>query len=565
MDSYRPNREPSKPSEIAPDYVELESTTWRPIQQHEEATSYDPGAPLETAPSNHSSIDEMEQQLPLGQALRRYPKVAGWCLGMTVAIIGWGYDLAVVGAITGVDSFKEDYGQKHKGEQIIPAQWLAMWLALPPAGAVLGSVIGGSMQDAIGRRFSLMVGSIVSAISVALIFFSFLPQNQNGKRAMLTGGLTVQGVSVGIIKTTSLTYVSENAPTALRGPAMALFPTFTLLGQLIGVIVVFVVNRIPGETGYLGAFGSQWALAAAPFILSCFMPDSPAHLLRKGQEEKAIRAATRLFAPKMNPHIALEKVRATIEEEKAAAAASVSYWACFKGSNLRRTLIVILANAMPALFGLDLLSNAPVFLQTVGMASSPSLLLMIGGVVAGIFANAAGMWVLSRAGRRRITLVSMGAAGILWGAMGVSGFFKGDVAIWVAGGMMIAIIVVCGLGCWPAGYAIMGETSSLQLRAPTQGLGGVAAQGSSIALTVVLPFIFNPDQGAMGAKTGFVYCGLCAVGVVLTWLWVPEMKGRSMIEIDHMFALRLPTRKFKDWKMEAYVAQEASPLAGSRE
>ncbi|KAH6887659.1 general substrate transporter [Thelonectria olida] len=558
MDSRQHNRDSTK-VDIGPDYVELDdSTSWRPLSHDDQDTSYNPGA------SSDSSTNPLEEQLPLGKAIKRYPKVAGYCLAMTVAIIGWGYDLVITGSITGVDSFKNDYGQEHKGKQIIPSFWLSMWLALPAAGGAAGSVVGGWMQDKIGRKFSLMAGSVISAISVALIFFSFLPPTENSRRMMLTAGLTVQGFSVGVIKTTCLTYISENAPTALRGPAMALFPIFTLLGQLIGSIVAFVVNGVEGAVGYQAAFASMWALAVAPFILSCVMPDSPAYLIRSGQEARAIGSAKRLFAPKVNAHVVLEKVRSTIEEEKASAT-SATYWDCFKGTNLRRTMIAILANIIPALFGLDLLSNAPVFLQSFGMASGPSLLLMIAGVVAGMFANAGGMWIMSRVGRRNMTLISMGAAGLLWGGMGISGFWTGDVAVWIAGGLMITIIVVCGLGCWPAGYAIMGEVSSLQLRAPTQGVGGVAAQGSSIAMSVVLPYIFNPDSADLGAKTGFLYFGLCAVGVGLTWLWVPEMKGRSLMELDQMFQMKLSTRKFKQWKGSNYLPQEASPLAESHE
>ncbi|CAM1511848.1 Fc.00g093610.m01.CDS01 [Cosmosporella sp. VM-42] len=563
MAGYSRNKDPRKQGDIGADFIELASTDSQQMIENED-NPFNPRTSFTYSASYEGPINPLDEQLPLWQAIRRYPKVVGYFLALTVAIIGWGYDLVIVGSITGVDSFKEDYGKEHEGELIIPSLWLTLWLALPPAGATTGSVLGGWMQDRIGRKFSLMVGSIISAIAVALIFFSYLATTQDSKRMMLTGGLTVQGLSVGIIKITTITYVSENAPTSLRGPAMALFPTFTLLGQLIGSIVVFLVNGVEGQKGYLSAFGSQWILALAPFILSCVMPDSPAFLVRKGKEGRAIRAATRLFAPKVNPHSALEKIRATIEEEEAAAA-NASYLTCFKGTNLRRTLIVILANCIPALFGLDLLSNGSYFLQTVGMASGPSLMLMIGGIVAGMIANAAGIWILSRVGRRTMTVVSMGVAGLLWGGMGISGFWTGQAAVWIAGGAMIAVIVVCGMGCWPASYAIMGETSSLQLRAPTQGLGGVAAEGASIVMVVALPSIFNPDAGDLGAKTGFVYSGLCAIGVAVTWFCLPEMKGRSNMEIDHMFEMRLPTRKFKSWKMEEHEVQAASPLVAGTE
>lgn len=37
------------------------------------------------------------------------------------------------------------------------------------------------------------------------------------------------------------------------------------------------------------------------------------------------------------------------------------------------------------------------------------------------------------------------------------------------------------------------------------------------------------------------------IGVVITFFFVPEMKGRTPSEIDHMFELRLPARQFRHW------------------
>ncbi|KAK8036406.1 MFS transporter fmqE [Apiospora marii] len=423
-------------------------------------------APLTLSPSKRDGeTAEIDEQLPLIPALRRFSKVVGYCLAMSVAIVGWGYDLVVVGTITSVDSFLRDYGDLYEGSLIIPSTWLSLWLGLPPVGSITGSALGGWLQDRVGRRVTLMIGSFISAIAVAIIFFSHLPSNQVHRRAMFTVGLTVQGLAVGVIKTTAVTYVSENAPTCLRGPAMAVFPTLTLVGQLIGAVVVYVINGVESKTGYLGAFGSQWILSVGPFVLACVMPESPAYLLRKGYEDRALKSATALYAPKVDPRGALDRIRAIIDEERAMAARA-SYRACFQGTNLRRTLIVALAYVMPVLFGLDLLSNASYLLKILGLPSSSALLMMIGGVVAGIVSNAAGTWVVSRARRRRMTLISLGGATALWTAVGISGIWRSETAAWLAGALMITIILVCGVGCWPASYVIVGETSALVLRAP---------------------------------------------------------------------------------------------------
>lgn len=100
---------------------------------------------------------------------------------------------------------------------------------------------------------------------------------------------------------------------------------------------------------------------------------------------------------------------------------------------------------------------------------------------------------------------------------------------------LMIIITAVGLTTWPASYAIGAEASSLQLRAKSQGLGWLVNCLSNGILGLVLPYIFNDDEGALGAKTGFVYTGFCIVALGLVWLIVPEMKDKSVVEIDEMF------------------------------
>lgn len=564
--AYHDRRDSDGSDPIEPSHHEMEtSRSWHQVPQSEEdITNYDPYTSqtqdLKYTTSTSAQPQDDESQMPLRQAIKLYPKVAAYCLAMSIPVIGWGYDLVIVGAIVGTDSFLKDYGEMIHGKMDTPGNWLSLWLGLPPAGAAIGSILGGWLQNKIGRKFTLLMGTLVSVVAIACMFFSHIPEPLDTKRMYLTAGLTIQGFTVGIIKGACVTWVSENTPTALRGSAMALFPVFTLLGQLIGLLVTLAINGIDGNSGYLGAFGSQWILAIGPLLLSILMPESPAHLIRTGQEERAIKSATRLYAPKVNPYSQLERIRATIEEEKVQTA-NATYWSCLKGTNLRRTLIVGLASIFPGLFGMELLSSANLFLRSMGMDGMPSLIFMAAGVVAGMLGNGIGFWLLSRTGRRNMIIPSLTAAGILWGVMGVTGFWSSEALTWVAGGIMMSVIVICGLGAWPAGYAIVGETSSLQLRSLTQGLASVAEKGFSIALAIALPMLFSRDKAALGAKTAFVFCGTSFIGAVLSWLFVPEMKGRSAIEIDQMFDMKVPARKFKTTKLQPHHAQEASPLA----
>lgn len=112
---------------------------------------------------------------------------------------------------------------------------------------------------------------------------------------------------------------------------------------------------------------------------------------------------------------------------------------------------------------------------------------------------------------------------------------------------MMAVVITAGLGVWPASYAIGSEASALHLRAKAQGIAWATVGLTGALFGFIVPLIFNPDAGALGAKTGFVYAGCCLVALVLSFQYVPEMKGRTAAEIDAMFDQKLPARRFKSW------------------
>ncbi|KXJ87102.1 general substrate transporter [Microdochium bolleyi] len=505
------------------------------------------------ASSQHKiQASDPDDKLPFWRAVRRYPRLVGYCFAVTTAILGWGYASVLVSSVNNIDQFLFRFGEEIDGDWQIPGMWQSVWMACDAGGGAIGAAAGGWLQDRFGRRMSMIIGGVWSAIGVVTVFVADVPGSINGRRGMFLVGKMTAGFATGIIKTTAMTYVSENSPTALRGSAMALFPTFTLLGQAIGTGVIMGVRGIPLATNYRIAFSTEWFFSILAVGLGIFLPESPSHLIRKNHMTKAVKSARKLYAPHASPEHELERIIASVRKETESTRRP-GYLECFRGVNARRTWIIIFTNVLPALFGLDLLSQASYFLLTIGMPSKTGLLFQLLGIALAIFANAASIWLLSRIGRRTATIPSLAAATLLWTAMGVAGFFTGLGAQYLTAGSMIAVILVCGLGAWPAGYAIMGETSSLSLRAKSQAIGGIAAQMTSVVMNFGLPLLFSRDGANLGSKTGFVYTALCGVAVLTSWLYIPEMKGRSALEIDHMFAIGLPARRFKSWTGVASV------------
>ncbi|KAJ4363590.1 hypothetical protein N0V83_009886 [Neocucurbitaria cava] len=474
-----------------------------------------------------------DEQRSLWQNVKKYRKVTYITLGLTSAILLYGYDNVVVGTISAMPDFQKDSGVFYQGSWIIPSSWLALWNVASPIGAMLGSLFGGWLQDKIGRRLALGLCSFCSAIGVAIMYISYLPPAITGRRVAFLVGKFVQGGAVGAVTVACQTYMSEILPPVLRGSGMAFFPAFTLLGQLTGALVIFgSLNR---DKGYSVAFASQWPFSFVPVVVAWLIPESPTWFVRKRMLDRAYTAQARLDPPGVNTKVVVAKILLDIEHEEQVNKAT-TFIECFRRRNFRRTAIVIWANVLPAVFGLSLLSKASYFLQLINMKPGTSIIFLILGIVLGLIANVISIWVMARVGRRPLVVITLLIASSLWASMGIANCTKIVPAVtwWTAASMMLTIFTL-GIGVWPASFAISAETSSLQLRARTQGIGWFFSAVGTFVSGLVLPYVFNPDEGNLRGKTGFTYAASCLVGAAVSWWLVPEMKGRSVEEIDRMF------------------------------
>lgn len=134
---------------------------------------------------------------------------------------------------------RRDIGHRLNGALIIPSLWLSLWDVASPLGGLFGAITAGQLQDGAGRRFCLAFAAVLSAAAVAVAYMSNVPDDMHAK--------LVQGLAVHMITCTTQTYISEILPPVLRGPMLAFFPIFILLGQLMGSVVVYKSLDIAGS------------------------------------------------------------------------------------------------------------------------------------------------------------------------------------------------------------------------------------------------------------------------------------------------------------------------------
>lgn len=83
---------------------------------------------------------------------------------------------------------------------------------------------------------------------------------------------------------------------------------------------------------------------------------------------------------------------------------------------------------------------------------------------------------------------------------------------------------------WLAG----GEIPSQRLRSHTFGLAAAVGFFFAWLTTFTAPYFINPQSLNWGPRYGYIWLPSCIVAAVWVYLFLPEVKGRTLEEIDEM-------------------------------
>lgn len=146
--------------------------------------------------------------------------------------------------------------------------------------------------------------------------------------------------------------------------------------------------------------------------------------------EQALRSYKRLYTHE-DPEARLAVLQTVVEHEMMAEKNqdSVSYVQCFRGTNLRRTRLVIFANVLQQLVGITFIINKTYFLQLGGMAPRLALSLNLVHLGVGLPCLFGTFWTMTKFGRRSLLLVGTSLAAFLWITVGIAGIFASPKAL----------------------------------------------------------------------------------------------------------------------------------------
>ncbi|KAL0932818.1 maltose permease [Colletotrichum truncatum] len=490
---------------------------------------------------NEEALREADRQITPWQCLRQNPKIALWTLYANIGTTLVGYENLALSVCLAMPAFQKTMASEVNGQLIIPAYWQSAWNGMYNAMMFFGSFTAGYVQDWCGRRAVLAMGILIASTGIAI---SFVAQNP----AQFLGGKIVTGFSVGLFTTTTQTYVSEIAPLPIRGIALSVNTIMLNLGLLIAIASSFSRTSIMDESAFRVVFAAAWAFPGILAIGLPFLPESPTWLVIKNKHDKARRALQRLSGSHEDIDARLAQIVENVEAERQIAAEGATFIECFKGTNWRRTRIILACFYIPQVVGAVLSSNAPYFLNQTGLDSHTVLMLVQIGIAMGVVSAVGNAFLMMRFRHRPLMFSGITFCVALYFVMGVAAAVPRTHASLLTIGVALIFTSVSYGPAVGASMAVAGEVSASRLRAKSLGVGVAFSSFVSVIWTIILPYLFNADQLNLGGHIGWIFFVMGVLMLLVIYFDIPGTKGRTFEELDIMFELGISARKFEKYE-----------------
>ncbi|KAH6684831.1 maltose permease [Plectosphaerella plurivora] len=471
-------------------------------------------------------------------------RVLGFTLLIYLLPINFGYEVTTLGKLLAVTPFARRFGYQVGQNYVISATNQQILNAANTIGIFCSAFATGFISDFIGRKRTIIVACIVCAGGVIMQFFST-------SIMMLFGGKIIATLGFGLGHSLGPVFVAELAPVKIRGVCLALINTMIVTGQWLNSVTVLACKGYDNDMAWRIPLITQIIPPALLLIGLTILPESPSWLLIKGRREEAAKAFKRYNGPNFDADGAIAITESAIEKEQHERRQQKgSRWLdCFRGSNGRRTMIIVMVYLSQQTIGVNFVGGYLTYYFRLAGVNDP---LAIGQVAHAVqFAGNIMSWPLvDRLGRRPMIVggsCAMTALLLVIGGIstiGTPSALSGTVALMVIWGFMYHAT----LGA--VAYTIGGETASVELRQKTYSINIMVSTAASCVVSQVMPYLINTDQANLGGKVCFIFFGASLPVCIWLWFKLPELKGRNYAEIQEMFNRNIPSREFKNYKLD---------------
>ncbi len=447
-----------------------------------------------------------------------------WLISSVAALGGllFGWDWVVIG---GAKPFFQRYFELTSEAQIGWANSCAL------IGCLVGALVAGMLSDKFGRKKLLILSALIFAVSS---LGNALAENYS----VFIAWRILGGVAIGIASSLSPMYISEVAPSQMRGKLVSINQLTIVIGILLAqVINWYLVRNLPAgatdefiRNSWFGQQGWRWmfGLTVAPsiifFIGMLLVPESPRWLAKNGNKKLAEKVLVKIGGENYSA-AALGEINSTLASEEIQRVR----FADLLDPKMAKVLVlgVVLA-VFQQWCGINVIFNyAEEIFKAAGydISSVLSNIAWTGSVNLAFTFVAFG--VVDKGGRRPLMLFGSAALALIYFAMGYC--YQQHVL-----GLPVLLLVLGAIACYamslaPVTWVVISEIFPNHIRGAAMSVAVCALWIACFILTYTFPML-NAKLGAAG--TFWLYAVICVLGFIFIFFKLPETKGKSLEEIE---------------------------------
>ncbi|KAL2508880.1 Sugar transport protein 13 [Forsythia ovata] len=453
------------------------------------------------------------------------------CIMAATGGLMFGYDVGVSGGVTSMDDFLKKFfpvvyrKAKEKGANSnyckYDNQGLQLFTSSLYLAGLTSTFFASYTTRRLGRRLTMLIAGVFFILGV---IFNAAAQDL----AMLITGRILLGCGVGFANQAVPLFLSEIAPTRIRGGLNILFQLNITIGILFANLVNYGTAKIKGGWGWRVSLGLAGIPAALLTLGAIFVVDTPNSLIERGHldEGKSV----------------LRKIRGTdnIEPE---------FLELVEASRVAKQIFQQFTGINAIMF------YAPVLFDTVGFGSDAALYSAVITGAVNVISTVVSIYSVDKLGRRALLLeagvqmfLSQVVIAIVLGIKVTdhSENLNKGYAIFVV--LMVCTFVSAFAWSWgPLGWLIPSETFPLETR----------SAGQSVTVCVNLLFTFVIAQAFLSMLCHFkfgiflFFSGWVFIMSLFVLFLVPETKNVPIEEMtERVWKQHWLWKRFMDYSLD---------------
>ncbi|WP_435367907.1 sugar porter family MFS transporter [Paenibacillus lutimineralis] len=436
-----------------------------------------------------------------------------------VAALGgllFGFDTAVVSGAIG-------FMKQHFDLNDFQVGWAVSSLII---GCIVGALSSGVLSEKFGRKRVLITAAILFIIGSV---FSAVPNTFNE----FIIARMIGGIGIGITSTLCPLYNAEIAPAKYRGRLVAL----NQLATVTGISLVYFVNL------WIAGFGNEaWGISTAwrwmfafgiiPgllfLVLLFFVPESPRWLIKQGRAAESLPILVKIHGETLAKQEVLD-IKESFKTENG------SIRQLFNPA-LRLALIVGVGLAvLQQVTGINaVLYYAPEIFKQTGAGTNAALIQTIFVGIINLLFTILAIWLIDKVGRKMLLLIGSSAmliCLIVIGAAFQTGHTSGPLVLV----FILVYVAAFALSLGPVVWVVISEIFPNRIRGKATAIASMALWTADYIVSQAFPPMLN---SAGPALTFWIFGLMALITVVFTWRKVPETKGKSLEEIESLWAAK---------------------------